>query len=119
MDTQNAILHTRIKELCEENNITIKSIEQRFGLGSSSISKWKHSYPSADKIRDIAEFFGVSIDYLMGSSDIRSQADQVIGDDAVVTLQRAFQKMSDADKEKSIQMLKIGFDYAFSDEGDE
>lgn len=112
-----SIIFTRIKELCEENNITINKLESELGMSQYSIGRWKNSTsPTIDKISRIAEYFHVSIDYLVGASNVRSTADTVLGDPDYITLQRARERMTAQDKDRMMGILKIGFDYAFSDE---
>lgn len=64
------ILYNKIKQLCEERNITISKLESDLGFGNSSINKWKNSTsPSIDKVISIAKYFDVSIDYLTGTEE--------------------------------------------------
>lgn len=65
-----SVIFTRIKELCAENNITINKLESELGMSQYSIGRWKSSTsPTIDKISKIAEYFHVSIDYLVGASN--------------------------------------------------
>lgn len=108
-------LYTRIKELCAEREITLAKLEEETGLSSSIIRKWKNNTsPSIDKIKLIARFFNVSTDYLIGLSDIPTSAEELIGDDDFVSLQRAKSRMSPQDRERMMQMIRLGFDYAFN-----
>lgn len=112
-----SVIYTRIKELCAENNITINKLESELGMSQYSIGRWKNSTcPTIDKISKIAEYFHVSIDYLVGASNVRSTADTMLGDPDYITLQRARERMTDRDKDRMMGILKIGFDYAFSDD---
>ena len=114
-----SIIFTRIKELCAENNITINKLETELGMSQYSIGRWKNSTcPTIDKISKIAEHFHVSIDYLVGASNVRSTADTMLGDPDYITLQRARERMTEQDKNRMMGILKIGFDYAFSDDED-
>lgn len=111
------ILYERIKQLCNRHGITITKLESDLGFGNSSIKKWeKVSSPSVDKIIKVASYFDVSIDYLLGRSDIESSISEIIGDEDIISFQRARQKMTAHDREKMMQMLKLGFEYAFSDQ---
>lgn len=111
------ILYERIKSLCRRKGVTISQLESELGFGSSSIKKWeKTSSPSFDKIKKVADYFGVSTDYLAGRTDIESMASEILGDEAVISFQRARKKMTPKDREKSMQMLRLGFEYAFPDE---
>ena len=111
------ILYKRIKDLCIKHQITITKLESDLGFGNSSIKKWeKVSSPSVDKIVKVAEYFGVSTDYLLGRSDIEGSISDIMDDYDIISFQRARQKMTTHDKEKMMQMLKLGFEYAFADQ---
>lgn len=110
-----SIVYLRIKNLCKKSGITISKLESDLSFGSSSIKKWERtSSPSIDKIEKVASYFKVSVDYLLGRSDIETPLDEFIKDEDIISLQRARENMTPLDKEKMMQMLKIGFDYAFS-----
>lgn len=116
MDTN---LYQRIKTLCAERGITISKLEDDLGFGKSSIKKWeKISSPSVDKIELVANYFNVSTDYLLGRTDIKSLVSDFFEDD-VISFQRAREKMNIKDRERMMAMLKIGFDFAFSDQEDD
>lgn len=55
-----------IKNLCKQNNITLGQMEKEVGLSQGLVSKWKDKTPSLDKIIDIADYFHVSIDEVIG-----------------------------------------------------
>ncbi len=115
-----SIIFTRIRDLCSENGITINKLETELGMSQYSIGRWKNSTcPTIDKISKIAKYFGVSIDYLVGVTDIRTPIDTVMYDQDFVSLQRARERMSDRDKTRMMAMLKIGFDYAFDENGEQ
>ncbi|MBQ2174501.1 MAG: helix-turn-helix transcriptional regulator [Alphaproteobacteria bacterium] len=112
-------LYERIKELCKQKGVTIAKLESELGFGNASIKKWERiSSPSVDKIIKVASYFGVTVDYLLGRTDIKSSASEILQDDDIISFQRARQKMPEKDKNKMMQMLKISFDYAFTDEED-
>lgn len=64
-------LSDRIQQLIIQNSTSQSELEKRLGFGKGTISKWKgNTAPSADKLQKIAEYFGVTIDYLMtGNSE--------------------------------------------------
>lgn len=110
-------LYERIKSLCYRNGITISQLESDLGFGSSSIKKWeKTSSPSVGKIVKVANYFNVSLDYLMCMTDIESSVTDILGDKDIISFQRARKKMTPKDRDRSMQMLKLGFEYAFTDE---
>lgn len=114
------LLYHRIKKLCDKHDITISNLESTLGFGNASIKKWGNpSSPSIDKIVKVATYFDVSLDYLMGRTDIEGSISEVICDEDVISLQRARERMTPKDRDKMMKMLKLGFEYAFSDEEDE
>lgn len=39
------------------------------GLGKNSITRWDENKPSVDRVQKVADYFGVSVDYLLGRTD--------------------------------------------------
>ena len=62
----NGIIVDSIKKLCRDNNITVSQLEKETGMSQGLVSKWKDKIPSLDKIVDIADYFHVSIDEVVG-----------------------------------------------------
>lgn len=112
-----SILYNRIKELCSKKGISISKLESELGFSNSSIKKWERiSSPSIDKIVKVASYFDVSVDYLLGRTDIICSISEIIGDEDIISFQRARQKMTPKDRERMMQMLKLGFEYAFRED---
>lgn len=55
----------RIQSLCKKSGITSKSLEEHLGFGKGYISKIDKAAPNLSKIKPIADYFGVTVDYLM------------------------------------------------------
>lgn len=114
-----SILYMRIKELCAKKNMSITKLETELGFGNSSINKWeKTCSPSIDKILKVAKYFDVSIDYLLGRTDIEGSISEIIGDEDIISFQRARERMTQSDRERMMQMLRLGFEYAFREDND-
>lgn len=69
----------RIKQLRVEHNLTQEEFGKLFGIVKSTISMYENdkSIPDDDMKKKIAEKFDVSLDWLMGVSDIRNPADKI------------------------------------------
>lgn len=54
-------------ELCRINGVTAYKVGKETGIASSTFTDWKNgrSEPKKDKLQKIADYFNVSIDYLM------------------------------------------------------
>lgn len=58
-------LKERIVGLCKRENIPISKLEKELGFAGGYISKLDKSTPNSAKLQKIAEYFGVTLDYLM------------------------------------------------------
>lgn len=56
----------RIKTLFAESHITIASLERRLNLGNGTIGRWNTASPTVERLGRVADYFGVSLDYLTG-----------------------------------------------------
>lgn len=54
-----------IKALCRERNVTLADVERACGLGKKSIYAWGTSTPSVDRVKLVADYFGVTVDELL------------------------------------------------------
>jgi len=59
-----------IQYLCGEQGTSVPKLEQSLGFGKGAIYKWEKSSPTADKLQKVANYFRVSLDYLLGRGDI-------------------------------------------------
>ena len=58
--------YKRLREICEENNLTVNELAQTLGLSSGSPTAWKNgAVPRTATVEKIAAYFGVSVDYLL------------------------------------------------------
>jgi len=57
-------LYESIRMVCTENGISVNKLEKELGFARSSISKFNTSSPSYDKLKKMADYLGVTIDYL-------------------------------------------------------
>lgn len=55
----------RIKQLCKEKKISVNKLEKDLGFGTGYVSKLDKSTPNTSKVKKIADYFNVSVDYLM------------------------------------------------------
>lgn len=79
----NELLFNNIKELCDNKNIKITNLEKELKFGGGIISRWGNGAdPSLSKIIDIADYFGVPLDEVVGrninSNDNSNQKDDII-----------------------------------------
>lgn len=70
----------RLRALRLEKDMTQDEVASYFGLHKTRISQYELNKRQADDEmkKKLAEFFDVSLDYLMGISDIRESADEIL-----------------------------------------
>jgi transcriptional regulator with XRE-family HTH domain len=68
----------RLKELMVENGITNYQLSKDTGTHATTIANWldknKNAIPQERKFKAIADYFGVSVEYLKGETDIKEKA---------------------------------------------
>lgn len=65
-----------IKELAKEKKLSIRQLEIDFGYSNGYLSKWKNNTPNADELSRLADYFNVSVDYLLGREEKTSLAEK-------------------------------------------
>ncbi|EGO8850065.1 XRE family transcriptional regulator [Enterococcus faecalis] len=62
-------LFERIKSLAKATNKNVKQVALELGFSENLFYKWKTSDPKAKDLEKVAEYFNVSVDYLLGRTD--------------------------------------------------
>lgn len=74
-----SILYTRIKDLADQNKMSLAEVERKLGFSNGIISTWKNGKPSIDRVEKVANLFDVSTDYLLGrDKSLNSNEQQVV-----------------------------------------
>lgn len=72
-----------IKVLAKQKKISIRQLEMRFGYSNGYLAKWANNTPNSDELIKLADYFNVSVDYLLGREEAKpKQVD--INDDTVI-----------------------------------
>lgn len=64
-------------KLLEKHNVTAYKVSKATGIAGSTFTDWKNgrSTPKQDKLQKIADYFGVTVDYLMTGKDEPKEKD--------------------------------------------
>lgn len=65
-----------IQKLAESRKISIKELSRNLGFGESTIYRWKKQEPKAIDLEKVADYFDVSVDYLLGREDKTHKEEQ-------------------------------------------
>ena len=59
------MLYQNIVVLCKGKGISISKLEKETGLGNGTVGRWEKSSPSVENVKKVADYFEVSVDYLI------------------------------------------------------
>ena len=70
----NSVFSSRLRSLLEEKNISKQKLADEIGVSRQAISQYcdGSTVPNADKLLKIAEYFNVSLDYLVGKTEAKT-----------------------------------------------
>lgn len=103
------------RDLCQSKGVTPYRISKATGIGQSTFSDWKNKgvTPKADKMAKIAEYFGVSMEYLMTgkeSSYTEENADLfsvIIEDERLMDALKKYMALTDEKKSHVLEMINL------------
>ena len=99
-------LYEQIRDIAKFKGYSINRLEKELGFARSSINKFNKNIPSVDKLQQIADFLGVTVDYLMTG--------ETPSDKKEVTLtprdERDIEKILDQTKEQLLSQEGLMFD---------
>ena len=94
------MLFERVKTLCEEHKTNIAKLERDCGLANATIRRWEVNTPNADSLVKVADYFGVSVDYLLGRGTYGLSA-------AAQEYARQFEELSDEKKQLAMAYMGV------------
>lgn len=107
----------KIKELAKQRGITLVQLEEKLGYSRNTLYKLKTQKPNAERIAEIADYFNVSTDYLLGRTDNPAISSDIVttADGRVVDLSNLRERvvlfdgkpLSDEDVDKIAQIIKL------------
>ncbi|MDT2814325.1 helix-turn-helix transcriptional regulator [Vagococcus carniphilus] len=59
----------RIKKLAKKQGKSLNKVEEELGYGKNVLYRLKDSNPSTERLEEIADYFHVSVDYLLGRTE--------------------------------------------------
>ena len=86
-EKRNAAFQENLRDLiagkCEEPGVTQSKIAESIGISRSALSKWAmnttfNSFPKADYLKRIADYFGVTVSWLIGTPGAARTPDETL-----------------------------------------
>lgn len=100
-------------ELCNEKGISPNFVAKELGITSGTVTSWKKgSVPRDTTLRKVADYFGVSTDYLLGTEHeflqnfSENKNDPPIISESEEKLLELFREVPEADRYMVIQMVE-------------
>lgn len=113
----------RLKKLRKEKNLYQKELAEHLGVSRPTVTQYESGQrkPDNETLEKIADFFSVSIDYLLGRTNEKSSADKIkkaLTDDPELSdawekisqredLQLLFKQTKDMDESSIRQVIRI------------
>ena len=96
----------RLKELRENKSINQIVLGRHLGFGATAISSYENgrNEPAIDTLIRIANFFDVTVDFLLGVEDSPKWMEQLLEEE--VNLLNEFRKLEIAEKDLVLSMVK-------------
>ncbi|MCM1286493.1 MAG: helix-turn-helix domain-containing protein [Acetobacter sp.] len=65
----------KLKKLRIDNNLTQDELAEKIFVTRTAVSKWENNkgYPSIDSLKELSNFFGISIDELISDDDVQNK----------------------------------------------
>lgn len=101
-------LYENIKILCKEKGVSVSKVEDDLGFPRSTIPSWGRSNPSCNKVNDVAHYFHVTMDFLLGNTNERMPNCQTLHPSTIKIIVAAEEmKLSDKAATTIVEMMKI------------
>ena len=99
----------RLKELCAAKGVSTYRACTDIGLNRAAVAKWKNgSQPSGTTAVKLAEYFGVSVDYLLGNEKVPTpEHGQDILEEVDIAFYGDFKALSEDDKQTLRAMARL------------
>ena len=100
--------YDRVNELCRDRGISITALALALGFSKGTPSNWKTMTkpPRAENVKKVADYFGVSVDYLHGKEEKPSVNEDSVLDARIMELWAQLDDNAREDALKYIEYLK-------------
>lgn len=97
----------RFTELCTAQNKFPNNVASELGFSSAASTHWKQgSIPRATALKKIADYFGVTVEYLKGETDIKNPAAKNDNEVEKEVL-RLFRELPEGNRNEAINYLRF------------
>lgn len=98
------MFYKKLQELAKKKGKSFAQIEKDLGLAKNSMYNYKTKKPTADRLNDIAEYFGVTTDYLLDDTENQEQTYEYS------VIQRRAKEMTPEQQRELLSLMEKAFD---------
>lgn len=86
----------KLSELMSKNNITAYKINKDVGISKTLVSDYQKGFkkPTIDNLVKVADYFNVSVDYLLGRDEIKKSSTEQVEDDDILEIVAKLKKLT-------------------------
>lgn len=99
-------IYDKIKELCKKKGVSVSGVERELGFARGSLCKIDKNKPSGDRIRRLANYFDVPLDYFVEDVKVQNSGQQKVYYQDTETAQLAQEMFEDRDMRDLFDMKK-------------
>ena len=106
-------MYSIFEELCNKNGVTPYKVGKETNIATSTLSDWKSgkSTPKQDKMKKIADYFNVSVDYLMTGKEPEFSIEMAETDVALSNMNKLMKeyalKMAELPNDKQEHIMQL------------
>lgn len=99
------------EKLCAEKKVTPAAVRAELGIGQSTMATWKSKglTPKYDTLKKLSEYFGVSIDYLLGKANpdqLRDHAAECADNPVFARVDKALAKLNYTGQQEAVKRVE-------------
>lgn len=108
--------YERIETLRKQRNISQGNLEKELGFSNGSISKWKNSSPTPERLKKLADYFNVSVEYLLTGKEKEGGEEYYLNEETKKIAQEIFENpdlrsLFDMSRKMSPERLKAHIEF--------
>ncbi|WEG14114.1 helix-turn-helix transcriptional regulator [Pullulanibacillus sp. KACC 23026] len=108
----------RIKEERLNLDLSQDALAEKLGMKRANVSNYEAGrvVPPGNILLEMSKIFNVSTDYLLCKTDTPNSDIESSLDDDIRTIQRGYRRMTNKDRKKMMNIIKVTFEEAFNED---
>lgn len=103
------------EQLCEQNHITPYRVSKDTGISTATLTSWKMGKyePKQDKLQKIADYFGVTLDYMITGEEKKNSPEkdllylQISDDHELQNALKCYFQLSEQKKQHVLELIRL------------